>query len=722
MKNLKKWSFILIPLLFATIISCKGSLTEKGTVVGTDKKPLTISIAANDNIQLFKNEAGPSRVIYAPAFTTTTGDGGDNLHFYLWGTSSTGYTLAPKEISVIRDTDDYHGKVVLDIECYNWELALAACKEELTGANLTEPNIMEKAVLIGYGNVDMMFTDSIKFTISPRGLTNPGYVNMPLKIEGETPLAGYKITANIYDIITGKPILATTGDDKSLAQVLQDPNASPAVANLSAPTATTGENSYYTVTYTAGVSNNHIGTDKPITPGTYSFVVEFEKGGKSFVTNETIIVLPGRVITTPVIILNPIGLLPARPTAFAVEFNKFKENESASSLTAEAEDKVVGKYLAHFSWTATGVTTEKNFRLQLAEVEGEDDVAAMADPSDPTTDGAFATVNAAFETLWNASSKTFEFTSKEQLANEQMYKSGSLFHDSTWVDIYLDLGKRYIARLYSENDAGLSENPSYVAITPVETADPAVTMTTINRFRVKYWNKSGKWGIDSTKSNATVCANESTDEIIQYWSQSNTAYKVFNPKGDDATTNPVSLTLGESTKWLNWSKDPISNLTADVYPAFGTGDNASVYTPEDYVGYKNLDLYANYSGDVEIWNDAAYEILPAWLEAFGISAGNVSKEAKNTFSKGTQTETTIELTIPDDDSVPGNWKYDYVSLTIRYANKLIVNTSQTGEARGTANTFTIPLSKLSPGMYYCNISAQYKQTIVDYPFTVWITD
>ncbi|MBO4640431.1 MAG: hypothetical protein J5710_11800 [Treponema sp.] len=719
MKNLKKWSFILIPLLFATIISCKGSLTEKGTVVGTDKKPLTISIAANDNIQLFKNEAGPSRVIYAPAFTTTTGDGGDNLHFYLWGTSSTGYTLAPKEISVIRDTDDYHGKVVLDIECYNWELALAACKEAPTTIN--EANILEKAVLIGYGNVDMMFTDSIKFTISPRGLTNPGYVNMPLKIEGETPLAGYKITANIYDIITGKPILATTGTDTSLAQVLQDPGASPAVANLSAPTATTGENSYYTVTYTAGVAAEDIGKKKPITPGTYSFVVEFEKGGKSFVTNETIIVLPGRTIETPVIILNPIGLLPARPTAFAVEFNKYKENESASSLTAEAEDKVVGKYLAHFSWTATNVNTEKNFRLQLAEVEGDDAVAAMADPADPTTDGAFTTVNTAFKTLWDASSKTFEFTSKEQLANEQMYKSGSLFHDSTWVDIYLDLGKRYIARLYSENDAGLSENPSYVAITPVETADPAVTMTTINRYRVKYWNKSGKWGIDSTKSNATVCANESTDEIIQYWSQSNTAYKVFNPNGADTlTSNPVSLTLGESTKWLNWSTDPISNLTADVYPAFGTGETASVYTPENYSGYKNLDLYANYSGDVEIWNDADYEIQQTWLKAFGLD-GTVSKEAKNTFAKSGES-TTIELKIPNDGSVPGNWKYDYVSLTIRYANKLIVNTSQTGEARGTANVFTIPLNKLSNGMYYCNISAQYKQTIVDYPFTVWITE
>ena len=176
MKNIKRVCFILIVLLTVAFISCKGSAT--GSFTGSDKTPLTISITSNENIKLFNTTQNASRTIVADAFTT-----GSGLTFYLWGTAQTGQPLNPKEVTVTPDkiseteNDPYNGKVILDIDSYNWELTLAACK---TAGLTTEQAILEDAVLIGYGNVDMNFTNNINFTLSPKGLAKTGTVDLDM--------------------------------------------------------------------------------------------------------------------------------------------------------------------------------------------------------------------------------------------------------------------------------------------------------------------------------------------------------------------------------------------------------------------------------------------------------------------------------------------------------------------------------------------------------------
>ena len=208
MKNIKHLSFILIAFLTVAFISCKGSATASFT--GSDKTPLTISITSNENIKLFNTSRNANRTIVADAFTT-----GDGLIFYLWGTAQSGQILAPKVVDVTPDKladnsdDPYNGKVILDIDSYNWELTLAACKtSDLTAIN----DITADAVLIGYGNVDMMFTNNIKFTLSPKGLAKTGTVDLDMVLgEGMFIPTGYNVDAYIYDMTTGKEVLGSDG-------------------------------------------------------------------------------------------------------------------------------------------------------------------------------------------------------------------------------------------------------------------------------------------------------------------------------------------------------------------------------------------------------------------------------------------------------------------------------------------------------------------------------
>ena len=276
MKNLKLWTLMLISLLIVSMTACKGS--TNGTYIGSDKQPLNITIAANESITFAKTARTGSRTIVADPFEADS-----TLTFYLWGKAQSGQTLHPKTVTV-TSTDGITGKVILDIDCYNWSLTIAACETSdlptAAGTNLTEAEVLAKAVLVGYGNVDMMFTNNIKFTLTPKGLSKTGTVDLTLNLESGTVIPdGYVATAYIYDITTGDEILSAETTPASLSQVIAtDNNANGLLHADGAP-------------YTAN--------DKEINPGTYRFQVEFVKAGENrkFVWNDTIIILPGKTVT-----------------------------------------------------------------------------------------------------------------------------------------------------------------------------------------------------------------------------------------------------------------------------------------------------------------------------------------------------------------------------------------------------------------------------------------
>ena len=189
-------------------------------------------------------------------------------------------------------------------------------------------------------------------------------------------------------------------------------------------------------------------------------------------------------------------------------------------------------------------------------------------------------------------------------------------------------------------------------------------------------------------------------------------YHVINAISPGTAADPY-LYKGPAD-WIYWVKDLTSNTKYD----------ATNNVPNAYAEFKNLNLYASFAreADIEIIDDRTYDILAAWLNAFGLD-GTVSKVATNTFSKGEATETSVILIVPAAGEGEDPWKYDKVRFEISYAGVTYFYEEQVGAVRGSANTFTIPLGNLPTGsVYNCLLSAQYQMTTVSYPFTVLITD
>ena len=691
MKNLKLWTLMLISLLIVSMTACNDS--TNGTYIGSGKQPLNITIAANESITFKKTEEKSSRTIVAAPFQAN-----NTLTFYLWGKAQSGQVLNPKTVTVTSD-DGITGKVILDIDCYNWSLTIAACETAdlptAAGASLTEAEVLDKAVLVGYGNVDMMFTNRIKFTLTPKGLSKTGKVNLTINLEAGTVIPeGYAATAYIYDITTGKEIMSAEASPASLSEVL-DLDALKAAGD----------------SYTAN--------DKDINPGTYLFQVEFVKDNENrkFVWNDTIIILPGKTVTQTITIPNLVGTVPAAPSDFAVTFNKYI-NKDTGVLTDEAEEATYpGFYVAHFTWDGSAVTTEMHFAMQIAEVADSLEVTEAVNDA-AKFEAIFGDVEEDDPEPAKANAKyTFNYLNDIR-ANTRFYKGGSLFANSDYVDVYLELGKRYVARLYAENNAGYSTTAAYLAINPVETG---AALNTINRYRVKYVTQGGTWNEGVAKGSETP---ESKRDKIVYWSQSDQAYDVLNPVKDAGTglgTAGNPYLYNGPADWIYWIKDLTAAEPDDKYPSVA---NAATYTPVPYTEFKNLTLYAAYSreGDVEIYNDSTYDILQAWVSAFGMT-GTVSKVSTNTVSKHTNlndaASATVTLTVPSAST----WKYNKVALSIKYAGRTYFDDEEVGAAAGSPNTFTIPLANLPTGyVYNCLITAQYQMTTVSYPFTIYLTD
>lgn len=714
-KNTKIWAIALISLLITTIaVACKG---DGGTFTGSDKQPLNITIAQNEMIK-FTRTNGAGRTIVAAPFSvnanTDTGEPG--LVFYLWGTAHSGQILNPKNVTVTSE-DGVVGKVVLDIDCYNWSLTLAACAaNDAPAANPTEAQVLEKAVLIGYGNVDMMFTNSIKFTLTPKGLSKTGAANLTIKLEDGMEIPeGYAAKAYIYDITTGLPIKSIDAAD--ISQLLDNDQLE-------------GDGASYTA------------KGKQIKPGTYSFQVEFTKPNENrkYVWNDTIIILPGKTVKETITIPNLIGTRPASPASFKVQFNKYMD--STDTLQDESEESSYpGLYAAHFSWDGSAVKTETNFALQIAELADDVEVENAVSNEEE------------FDKYWGVDGKTnaeYTFDYLNDIRGKQrFYKGGSLFANNDWVDVYLELGKRYIARLYSENNADYSLTAAYLII-DTSTADGWVsglsaaevgnTLKTINRYRVKYYTQGGVWNIGEDHGEETAGSN---DKIV-YWSQSNASYPVIEPRSsgvnaDEEKTGTSSLPYlyKGPADWIYWIQDLSTGKKYD-YP-----DDDSVpdpYEAPSYAGFKNLNLYASYSreGDIEIYNDKTYDILQAWVNAFGITgseSGGVSKVSTNNVSKGAAPATpeagvsylngaaTTSVSVKVPDTVKNKWKYDKVSFKISYAGMTYFNEEKVGAANNSPTEFTVTLANLQTGcVYNCLLQAQYQMTTVSYPFTIYLTD
>lgn len=416
-------------------------------------------------------------------------------------------------------------------------------------------------------------------------------------------------------------------------------------------------------------------------PGNYLFKVTFEKTGsnKKFYWNDVLIVLPGKKIENTVGIPNVIGKTPAAPTDFKTGYAE------------DSEDKFSGWYTTVFEWTR-GSKNENNFEIEILEFN---DAVTVTPPAD--ADAAWTTAL--------ADGKSVTYDSKfSEAAN---YESGSLLSGNTKAQLRLELGKRYFARIRAVNDAGESAwTLVNLAAAPAEpTGTQKFTGTTINRYRLTYFMNGGTYYADKTAADAGT-GGSTADKVSYHCEDSVTGTPIT--KADE-----TPIIKKNTYTWSYWSTDGTS-ATASRYNEPGDA-------PENYKGYKNLDLYAMFTADagVAIFDKKSLDIQDGWITVDTRTITGKTAEIEVT----TQTEVKWTFTPGEVKDAEGkkieNFAYDKVNFTVTKGGTTFE--SKSADKVGAATEFAMSLSNLPAGIYQVMFTAHYGTTTVSYPITTTIT-
>ena len=662
MKN-RKSIFAFFAICAAMIFaSCSNIVDANVSSSSEDKNTLNIEVTNYDEVvtQASKSANHASRTIIPDSFDS------DGVDFYLYGTNTSGGTFGPEKVTFKGNTDAAAaggaasktvGTISIPANSAVWEFTLAALATGAT-APTDETNLKNDAVLIGYSSMDMLNGDTAKFTLSPDGLTKEAKIAMKLYTEGWTfPTTGFTAKAGIYLLTTG----ADAGADATPTE--------------------------QTVAFAATSIDETNAVDYAIdsfAPGTYLFKVTFEKTGlpKKFYWSDVLVVLPGKTIDNAVGIPNIIGEKPAAPTVFKAGY------------VENSEDKFSGWYTTAFEWVR-GSKNENNFEIEVLEFN---DAATVTPPAD--ADAGWTTALAA--------GKSVTYDSKfSEAAN---YESGSLLSGNTKAQLRLELGKRYFARIRAVNDAEESDWKLVdLATAPAEPAETkAFTGNTINRYRLTYFMNGGTYYADKATADAdTAGTGGSTADIVSYHCEdSTTGTEIIKADG-------TPIIKKNTYTWSYWSKDATSE-TLSRYNAPGTA-------PENYKGYKNLDLYAMFTTDasVAIFDKKSLEIQDGWIT---VDTGTLTGKTAE-IDVATETEVKWTFTPGDVNDADGNkiegFAYDKVNFTVTKGGTIFE--AKSADNVGVATDFTMSLSNLPLGIYQVMFTAHCGTTTVSYPITTIIT-
>ncbi len=165
--------------------------------------------------------------------------------------------------------------------------------------------------------------------------------------------------------------------------------------------------------------------------------------------------------------------------------------------------------------------------------------------------------------------------------------------------------------------------------------------------------------------------------------------------------------------WSYWSKDATSE-TASRYNEPGAA-------PENYKGYKNLDLYAMFTTDasVAIFDKKSLEIQDGWITV--ATPGTLTGKTA-TIEVAAATEVKWTFTPGDVNDAAGNkienFAYDKVNFTVTKGGATFE--AQSADKVGAATDFTMSLSDLPAGIYQVMFTAHYGTTTVSYPIAATI--
>lgn len=647
--------------LLLGLAGCQNSL-EGDSVSGEGIEGLRTLTVEIKNYSEFVEESSvqanmfaPARSIMPDAFKTS-----DTLSYYLYGKASNGEEKEWTSVTV------ENGKFTLDVEPYNWNLTLAVTADAAT--KITEADdlaaVKGKAVLIGYAAVDLTrHANSASFTLKPDGLTTPGHVGLKTSLEGNwtIPDSINSVRLGIYNLTNGKEV-TYSDDSKTVVSVARTD---------------------FSKTFGDGKVPGKFGeSGKKLTPGTYTFKVEFlnAKDECEAEWSDSLVILPGKTNDKPVAVPNVIGTAPAAATAFT------------ASYVETTVDITPGFYDVKFEWNEDACKNERSFEIDLLDVTGS---TVDAIPTDETT----------WESAVTDSGNT-AVTYGAAVIEDQLYTEGSLLANNKWLTMKLELGKAYVARIRAVNRAGSSAN-TYVTVGAGNGTGTVFGGTFINLFRIRYNLQGGTYTPETGSAQTTP--------IVRYAS-TETAYLVPDTS-EAATTN---ILVKNSLSWTKWQDSGKKDIDVAATP--------------NYSGPANIDLYACYTtdADVNIFNAADYKLDASWIT---VGKNNVALT-------GTDPSYTVSVSKADalDDTgaliwtvnvadkgatspITTGFAYDSVKIEVSSPGMHHYTQTQADVAVGTPATFTQTGAKLlESGTYNVMITATEGTTTVTLPVVLTITD
>lgn len=706
------FSFLLC-LVAGSVFSCSDINTDAyifastSTLINSGTKNVRLLVSSNANLL----SSSASRTIAPAAYDSA------QLNFYLGGKNvGTGANLTIQQVDFVASEDSpSSGTIIVPLNSYNYQLVLLAVPKstEVTiSSNTYASSLAPLAVLAGTATADLRYNNDseVNFYLSSNGLTGNGGYDIQFYLKNWSAASLNATDSENSDIrVVGNVSLElrTLSGDASVSGT--------EITGKSFASATSADT---TISY----------TKSEIKAGTYDLCVTFSYNGKHFVYSDKIIILPYQTTTATIGIPDILQTVPVAPTEFKQGY-VLPENDETSF------------YRVAFSWEDNS-KTETNFELQLLDV---------SDSSLVTTE----TENT--KEIWNSISASLITSYASDFEGGSNWYAGSLARNSTTAVFYLPLGKRYLARIRAvNNDVGGSEwcyasSGKFSVLLPAASATAnslvlsesetvsakAFNTSVINIFRLTYNLVGGTFS--------------SAIDKVYYFDQISSGIPILTPDGDSTNGSetykktPVSLTNGD----LTWSYWAISSINGEAYPKFfaqclsaasynsamtyygqvkrtdkglsETDINGSEYTYDvsdpqptsfsnesnnyinyyvtndsltNYVGYKNLSLYAIYKKESSGATEADYSIHTNLT--FSATANGVSCPIDNYMFTAPSTASTLRLGYTYETNT---FAYDSISLTVREQGG-----SEIGIYSPISNDFHLP-TNLDAGMYILTITA-----------------
>lgn len=563
-----------------------------------------------------------ARTITAPSVDFT--DSSKNYCFYIWGKSSLG-SVTPRLVDFNSETGTT-GTINLDFPVTSYFFTLAVTEGEI--ANATTGKIIDKAILIGYSNADLTYTNTVRFCLADNEIYGTGAVNLSIYLDDSWSAAqiddlntNYFVTFGLYYIKSGNIIsgYTPTNMDGSLSKTV--------------PFTTNG--------YLSGVE-----------AGVYNFTVKIQKktGGSIYSYSDRIIVAANRTIDQSVYIPNVVERAPDAPSSFQAAYSMapciyYTYNGDTGISTRLKNDDVeldlddynVNGYGLLLKW-ADSSKNESGFKITLANITKIINteagvISAIAALPDTMTDSSWRTIVGSYED----NSNYVTVLNVDDYVSSPMYVAGSLERNSTQLILYVPFGECYIAKIQSVNDAGESAatyvtmGENFTVVDENDTdynigaryegsafmIDSSTASKVINRYKVVYYLNGGKF---EYRHNGDVkISPENRDFAIEYHTCGDGKILCPTKTLDSATADDQALVylatdapdeneayytawrtwFDENCGWnINdrWKRWTIGSIYGSTYPSVSNDDGTgfTYQKPNDYTGYTSLYLFARY--------------------------------------------------------------------------------------------------------------------------------